>query len=300
MMKKKLLLIVATLCVFITSANAADYEEKTLGLPVGLHQGAPYNSMLPTVTFVDTSSRGTPLVGCVPLSLARVMFYKWEVDPITNPQFYTVLKAMHQNSADVLIFESDSTGVTPSDVNDGIINKRNGFERQDNYQMPTISTVSSQRQRISDLYIWVRDKIKQGKPVIAVSYSGGHAFVIDGYKTINPYFGSEDLYLHVLWGWDPESAGDAQWVQIDKDAGLGSWLEFANARVKKYFSDFSLSKANFFTLKERTDYKWTGNGSIISHSTGSIKDWGITYDEAKIHPGSYTSVFFLLEVNIVD
>ena len=144
--------------------------------------------MLPSVNFTDTSTSGIPRVGCFPLALSRVMFKAWGVSPITNQsRFNTVLKAIHQNSANNLVFKNHRlTGVSPSDM-ESII-KRNGFEIQDFYSMPEISSMSSQRERISELYVWVRDKIKRGKPVISVSHSGQPAFVIDGSKTVNPYF----------------------------------------------------------------------------------------------------------------
>ncbi len=279
------------------NSYAASNEEWALNLPEGLQQDTPYNSMLPTVTFQDTNTQGTPYIGCVPLALSRAMFYAWNINPVTREEeFKTINRAIHQNSSDLITYKTTGTGVNTRTGSTEEVLNRNGFILENKYRMPSATTEDDKRQRISDLYIYVRDKIKNSTPVIMASL-GKHAFVIDGYKTINPALGKEDLYLHVLWGW---GTTDGQWIQIDKDAGWGSWIEFADDRVQKYFKDFSFDDAILFTIKERVDYNWNGNGSVISDSTGDITGWGITYDEALIHPDSFPAVFFQWEINSKD
>jgi len=239
-------------------------EQETLNMPTGLHQFYPYNSTLPNVTFTDGTSR-TPAAGCVPLAIARVAFYKKGKAPDQYlSEFQDLLRNIHLSSPDLLLYLSNGTFVAsgnPLISEKGFkIMARNGFTFS-NYKLFSDSWLD--RTRISELYTYVRDSIRnRGEPVIAMSQTGGHAFVIDGYMTMDPDYGNEDLYLHVLWGW---TGTDGQWIQIDKGEGL-EFFEVPDPLVEQQFGDFSLRDAEFFSLGLKTFPVFDGAGSLIDSS----------------------------------
>lgn len=271
-------------------------EKEQLFMPDGLSQSSPYKDKLPNVTFSEGGT-GQPVVGCAPLALGRAMFFDMGINPNSNlSEFQHFLKNTHNvsSNSNLLSFSKETgTGIKDGDVAISILNKM-GYVA---IYPKKVNMDLGKRERISDIYIYVRNIIKEKKPVIVTSYKGGHAFIIDGYATTNPYFGKEDLYFHVLYGW---GSTDGKWVQIDQGAGL-EIFEKPSSLVEGYFGDWKIEDAEFFSIKQKNTYKWNGNGSVVSYSSGDKKGYGLNYDISKIHPTSpNNTVYFQWEIDKKD
>lgn len=248
------------LLVFIINLNAndcnGDYIEcKSLSMSKGLHQHNPYNNLLTEFivndNYRDTGKRITspPLVGCVPLSISRSWAFLNKKESTFKIQ--RKIATLHQNSSEYIYFTSNGTWVENiSDVrkiiaNSGLISI-----------FRPISTEIDKRKRISNFYIWIKEKIDSNMPVIAGSSIGSHAFLIDGYKKENPVFGSEDLYIHALIG---HLSTDDIWIQIDKGTGY-EWFEFLDNEAKKWFDSFKFEDIKLLAVRKPLNY-----GEIVEH-----------------------------------
>ena len=139
----------------------------------------------------------------------------------------------------------------------------------------------------------VRSELDEGRPVLymALMESGpaGHSFVIDGY--------ADDGTVHVNWGWggygngyyDPNVLEDPSGRRWNRGAMIFLGLEPEPGYAKQL-------------LPAGATASWNGTGSIISYSTGTAAGYGITQDEAMIHPDSpdAPAVFFQWEVDARD
>lgn len=271
-------------------------EQEQLFMPTGLSQHSPYKDKLPNVNFSEGQT-GQPVVGCAPLALARAMFFDKGINPKDElVAFQHFLKNIHKvsSNSNLLSFSKKvGTGIKDVSVATSIL-KKMGYVP---IYPKKVDMDLSERKRISDIYVYVKKIIKEGKPIIVASYKGGHAFIIDGYATTDPDFGKEDLYFHVLYGW---GSTDGKWIQIDQGSGL-EIFEDPTKLVEGFFGDWKIEDVEFFSLKQKNTYMWNGNGSIISYSSGDKKGYGLNYDISKIHPTrSNNSVYFQWEIDKKD
>ena len=140
----------------------------------------------------------------------------------------------------------------------------------------------------------LRMELDAGRPVMYMAQqldtNAGHAFVIDGY--------SEDLF-HVNWGWGGYANGYYDLSMTDLSGR--SWSR--NPLIYQYLEptqDYSLTITD--TTKRYPHYSWNGNGSLISLSSGTRTGYGLTIDEATIHPATINNpiVFFQWEIDNRD
>ena len=138
----------------------------------------------------------------------------------------------------------------------------------------------------------IRAELDAGRPVMhmaqQVDADQGHAFVLDGYRN--------DGTVHVNWGWgghgngwyDPNTLVDPSGRSWTRDAMIFLGLEPTDG--------FAASLAPAPT---ETRYAWNGNGSLISYASGTATGYGLTVDEALIHPEGTADpvVFFQWEID---
>jgi hypothetical protein len=143
----------------------------------------------------------------------------------------------------------------------------------------------------------LRMELDAGRPVMymaqQVTANTGHAFVIDGYDE------SSDLF-HVNWGWGGRSNGYYDLSMTDPSGR--SWSR--NAMIYQYLEPTQdAGLAHIPTGSEAIpEYSWNGNGSLISYASGTSTGYGLTQDEAVIHPTSSHNpvVFFQWEIDARD
>lgn len=137
----------------------------------------------------------------------------------------------------------------------------------------------------------LRMELDAGRPVLYMAQQAdadtGHAFVIDGYN--------QDGLFHVNWGWGGTANGYYDLSMTDHQGR--SWSR--NALIYQYLEpeqDYALQVQN------TPVYSWNGNGSLISFSSGDMTGYGLTVDEAAIHPSSPNNpvVFFQWEIDKRD
>ena len=143
----------------------------------------------------------------------------------------------------------------------------------------------------------LRMELDAGRPVMYMAQltggDVGHAFVIDGYRG--------DDEFHVNWGWG--GTGNGYYDLTMTDPSGRSWTR--NALIYQYLEplqDYSLSITPRDTQHMESTYSWNGNGSLISYTSGDATGYGLTIDEAAIHPDSpnLPAVFFQWEIDQKD
>ena len=140
-------------------------------------------------------------------------------------------------------------------------------------------------------------ELNSGRPVLYMAQQQdanvGHAFIIDGYDP------STNLF-HVNWGWGGRS--DGYYDLSFTDPSGRSWSR--NALIYQYLEPIQgAGLRNQPTQEELVpQYSWNGNGSLISYTSGTQTGYGLTQDEAVIHPDSSQNpvVFFQWEVDTQD
>jgi hypothetical protein len=235
--------ILALIFLFSETILADEIKElQMLHLKTGVHQGSPYNSRLEPVEHIGSK---TPLVGCVPLSIARILAYYTERNDISDYQNF--IEDIHINSRSYIEYKADATYVTNNNV--GKVTYNEGYSVNDlDFLFFKSGSSGTWRERVSKTYIWIKDKIDRNIPVIAVSRKGGHAFVIDGYKKVDPSgYPKEDLYFHVLLGlrYSDGSVNDNEWVQADQ-------YFFKSHTNSEFFNDFWEDDVYFYTINHRS------------------------------------------------
>ena len=140
-------------------------------------------------------------------------------------------------------------------------------------------------------------ELRAGRPVLYMAQQQGadvgHAFVIDGYDP------SAELF-HVNWGWGGRS--DGYYDLSFTDPSGRSWSR--NALIYQYLEPIQGAGLRNQPTQEDLvpQYSWNGNGSLISYASGTKTGYGLTQDEAVIHPDSEQNpvVFFQWEVDKRD
>jgi hypothetical protein len=142
----------------------------------------------------------------------------------------------------------------------------------------------------------IRGELDAGRPVIHMALQAdgdaGHAFVIDGYD--------DDGRVHVNWGWggyangwyDPNTLEDPSGRQWNRSAMIFRGLEPERGAAAALLGDGGGGRGPV----------WTGNGSLISKTSGSATGYGLTRDEAYVPadvPGN-PLVLFQWEVDPSD
>lgn len=149
----------------------------------------------------------------------------------------------------------------------------------------------------ADFSAHLQMELRAGRPVLYMAQQQGanvgHAFIIDGYDP------SSDLF-HVNWGWGGRS--DGYYDLSFTDPTGRSWSR--NALIYQYLEPVQdAGLRNQPTQEELVpEYSWNGNGSLISYASGTQTGYGLTQDEAVIHPDSTQNpvVFFQWEVDTRD
>lgn len=142
----------------------------------------------------------------------------------------------------------------------------------------------------------LRMEIDAGRPVMymaqRVANDTGHAFVIDGYN-------SSGLF-HVNWGWGGHANGYYDLSMTDPSGR--SWSR--NALIYQYLEPTQDYALGLIESQEQRmpSYSWNGNGSLISYASENKTGYGLTIDEAAIHPNSLDNpiVFFQWEIDSRD
>jgi len=173
-----------------------------------------------------------------------------------------------------------------------------GFEkkREDNARAKSVTIVSKDEffENDDDFASHLRMELREGRPVMymaqQVDADTGHAFVIDGYDAVSGLF-------HVNWGWG--GAGNGYYDLTLTDPSGRSWSR--NALIYQYLEPVQ-DYANELQETGIPQYSWNGNGSLISYSSGTNTGYGLTIDEAAIHPSSIENpvVFFQWELDQRD
>ena len=170
--------------------------------------------------------------------------------------------------------------------------------REDNLRAKTVTVIAKDEFFDSDEEFaeHLRMELNAGRPVLYMAQqqdaNTGHAFVIDGY--------SGNLF-HVNWGWGGH--GNGYYDLSMTDPSNRSWSR--NALIYQYLEptqDFALSKIDEPTTNRAPAYSWNGNGSLIGYASESKTGYGLTIDEAAIHPTSIDNpiVFFQWEIDQKD
>jgi|GEM_PF-3623337 len=176
----------------------------------------------------------------------------------------------------------------------GYTKRRDGGERS---KSVTIVLKNQFFPKDEDFANHIRMELDAGRPVLymaqQVDADAGHAFVIDGYDP------SSDLF-HVNWGWGGYANGYYDLSMTDLSGR--SWSR--NALIYQYLEpvqDAGLEKTEAQEIVI-PQYSWNGNGSLISYTSDTLTGYGMTKDEAVIHPDSEHNpvVFFQWEVDTRD
>lgn len=196
------------------------------------HQESPYNDSLANTAhyYPNGGYAGTlrPLVGCVPLAIARIMRYheypnsfSWSSMPNSTPQSTVTpafIKDIHQH---LISFYSPST-VFSYYVYESIFGGySHGTGFPSTFQIGpflrseySYSAAIDQSYSISSYSAMRRELIDHSLPCIirgyvdSASYSSGHAWICDGYRYHCEHWYDENLepiavittYLHYCWG----------------------------------------------------------------------------------------------------
>jgi len=140
----------------------------------------------------------------------------------------------------------------------------------------------------------IRGELDAGRPVLVMAEqqegTAGHAFVFDGWR--------EDGTVHVNFGW---SGRDDGWVDpnVVEDGSGRRW-----SRSPMLFLGLE-PEDGYAAAQHRTDsseLQWTGNGSLVSFSSGDRTGYGLTQDEAAVRAdaGERPVVFFQWELDQTD
>ena len=103
----------------------------------------------------------------------------------------------------------------------------------------------------------------------------------DGFSASNKYFVVAVALSEEALSAEEKRAGEIVYAQATTESA-------SSARS---------SAASAITVDGHT---WNGNGSIISYASGHATGYGLTQDEARIHPGNDPVVFFQWEIDATD
>jgi len=102
---------------------------------------------------------------------------------------------------------------------------------------------------------------------------------------------------------DGNKADDGQYyvVSVQYDEEPGAVTDVSATATKAAGSSVASTAARPFDIAV-DGHTWNGNGSVISHSSGTKTGYGLNYDIANIHPTSENNpvVFFQWEVSAAD
>jgi hypothetical protein len=173
----------------------------------------------------------------------------------------------------------------------------NGFRYQwgyNNIARRKMSVISKSAFGYSDAE-WaqlMRSELDAGRPVLYMAQQldadAGHAFVIDGYD--------DNGLVHVNFGWggyangwyDPNTLEDPSGRRWIRDAMIFRGLE----------PEEGYAAAMMGAPTEPTGYSWNGAFSMISLASGTTTGYGLTIDEARIHPTSSANPAVFLQWEI--
>lgn len=180
---------------------------------------SPYNSALDDCGCTDTYLYGKPYAGCVAIAMVQVMNYhkkpqwvNWSVaTSATGFGYADVIK-----DAGLVIGTRYGCGGSSADTG----NVPNALKSRFGYASADFRDGFS-----SEI---VKDNIRRNMPVILAGnkkngwswiggYGPGHAWVCDGYRTLENCH-ARALYLHMNWGW-----GDKVFNSSNGYYGVGEW-----------------------------------------------------------------------------
>lgn len=137
----------------------------------------------------------------------------------------------------------------------------------------------------------IRDELDAGRPVLYMAQQldadAGHAFVLDGYD--------DRGFVHVNFGWggygngwyDANVLEDPSGRRWNRDAmifrGLEPEVGFAAAMLTSQPGAGASA------------YAWNGAFSLISYASGTATGYGLTVDEARVHPDSDAAPIVFLQ-----
>ncbi|MBQ0057553.1 MAG: C10 family peptidase [Bacteroidales bacterium] len=225
----------------ITAAQLADYGTDISPLlgEIKFNQNSPYNDMCPTGTFT----------GCMATAMAQVLaHHKYPVQPHGNVSvnyggrtYSANLDNETYNWANILPTYKGGAGTSAQRAEVAKLHYHVGLSLEMEYGTSASGSVSTRYAKAlkdnfgynantvllnRDCYTygeWVNlllGELSANRPVIydGVSGSGGHAFVIDGFR-------ASDGFFHVNWGWEGTSNGYYNIILLDpSETGIGASL----------------------------------------------------------------------------
>lgn len=153
-----------------------------------------------------------------------------------------------------------------------------GFNKKSRRSMTIISKTAF-RLNDREFDAMIKAELDAGRPVMYMAQEAttnvGHAFIIDGYR-------NSDGKVHVNFGWGGHGNGYYQSAKL-VDPSNRSWTREPMIYLGLEPSDgYAALMAPSKATKE--NFSWNGTGSIISYSSGTKTGYGLTKDEARIHP----------------
>lgn len=143
----------------------------------------------------------------------------------------------------------------------------------------------------------IRSELDAGRPVLYMAQQldadAGHAFVIDGYD--------DNGKVHVNFGWGGHGNGYYDPLTLEDPSGR-RWIRDAMIfRGLEPEAGYAAAMAPS-TPEPAHSYAYNGAFSLISNASGSVTGYGLTVDEAQIHPTSAADpvVFLQWEIDTAD